>query len=340
MRNPPTKFPSATTAGLAASLALISIPHGDAQARECLSAPKGAVPAGSHWYYRIDHATKRNCWYVRGVDEKSAAPARAATADATPDDDAAATPAPAKDAVPVVAPKPSLKPSRPAASPLQPSVANARAEWQSPPPPAPMRDVTNAAASPSPASQASTSEMSPPAAEPQDAVEPPPSQTAAPQSWPLDRRLSDTAASDSSAATAAATTKLRSAMHSTLTTGAVSAPAEAAAPGSSASTRSSWTTLVGALLAALAFAGLVVGGLVKFSPPKPATRKGGPAPWRNVVPSPAGRVDPDLDLAPPMQSSELPSWIKIARARLAEKERSDELEQLLARAQKQHPAPG
>ena len=35
-----------------------------APADECLSGPKGQTPQGSHWYYRIDHATKRHCWYL------------------------------------------------------------------------------------------------------------------------------------------------------------------------------------------------------------------------------------------------------------------------------------
>jgi hypothetical protein len=30
----------------------------------CLSGPKGPLPAGGHWYYRVDRATKRNCWYI------------------------------------------------------------------------------------------------------------------------------------------------------------------------------------------------------------------------------------------------------------------------------------
>ena len=36
-----------------------------AAADSCLSAPKGATPSGSHWYYRIDRVTKRQCWYLR-----------------------------------------------------------------------------------------------------------------------------------------------------------------------------------------------------------------------------------------------------------------------------------
>jgi hypothetical protein len=39
---------------------------------ECLSSPKGETPQGSHWYYRIDRSSKRQCWYLRDKDEKSA----------------------------------------------------------------------------------------------------------------------------------------------------------------------------------------------------------------------------------------------------------------------------
>ncbi|WP_156795725.1 hypothetical protein [Bradyrhizobium icense] len=42
-----------------------------AAADNCLSAPKGATPAGSHWYYRIDRTTKRKCWYLREENEKA-----------------------------------------------------------------------------------------------------------------------------------------------------------------------------------------------------------------------------------------------------------------------------
>jgi hypothetical protein len=35
-----------------------------AAAEECLSNPGAAGPPGSHWYYRIDRATKRQCWYL------------------------------------------------------------------------------------------------------------------------------------------------------------------------------------------------------------------------------------------------------------------------------------
>jgi hypothetical protein len=41
-------------------------------AETCLPSPKGAVPAGGHWYYRTDHAAKRKCWYVGEAKNKSA----------------------------------------------------------------------------------------------------------------------------------------------------------------------------------------------------------------------------------------------------------------------------
>jgi hypothetical protein len=34
-------------------------------ADECLAAPNAAAPAGSHWFYRLEHPTERKCWYVR-----------------------------------------------------------------------------------------------------------------------------------------------------------------------------------------------------------------------------------------------------------------------------------
>src|ERR671915_203556 len=42
-----------------------------AAADSCLSAPKGATPSGSHWYYRIDRVTKRQCWYLREENDKA-----------------------------------------------------------------------------------------------------------------------------------------------------------------------------------------------------------------------------------------------------------------------------
>jgi hypothetical protein len=38
----------------------------------CLTAPKGDAPPHSHWFYRIEHGTKRHCWYLRGSDQLAA----------------------------------------------------------------------------------------------------------------------------------------------------------------------------------------------------------------------------------------------------------------------------
>src|SRR5258708_29356183 len=87
--------------GALASVTLVVATKGVARAAgTCLSGPKGAAPKGSHWYYRIDHATKRNCWYVRAEGEKPVAAQTSPVSQTSPQ----------------------------AETPLQPSVANARAE--------------------------------------------------------------------------------------------------------------------------------------------------------------------------------------------------------------------
>jgi hypothetical protein len=57
-----------------------------APADNCLSSPKSETPAGSHWYYRVDHATKRNCWYLRreGGSVAQTVPQRSLPAPAPP----------------------------------------------------------------------------------------------------------------------------------------------------------------------------------------------------------------------------------------------------------------
>jgi hypothetical protein len=87
--------------GALASVTLVVTMNGMARAADtCLAGPKGVAPKGSHWYYRIDHATKRNCWYVRAEGEKPAVSQNSSLSQASPQTE----------------------------TPLQPSVANARAE--------------------------------------------------------------------------------------------------------------------------------------------------------------------------------------------------------------------
>jgi hypothetical protein len=87
--------------GALAGITLVVATNGATHATEtCRSGPKGAAPKGSHWYYRIDHATKRNCWYVRAEGGKPAAAQNSPVSQTSPQTE----------------------------TPLQPSVANARAE--------------------------------------------------------------------------------------------------------------------------------------------------------------------------------------------------------------------
>src|SRR5215831_3222857 len=47
-----------------------------AAADDCLAKPGASAPAGSHWYYRINRADHRHCWYLGPVGAKVRAPAR------------------------------------------------------------------------------------------------------------------------------------------------------------------------------------------------------------------------------------------------------------------------
>lgn len=60
------KSVSAAFVIILAGIPLATMTHGEtAPADGCLSAPKAETPPGSHWHYRVDHANKRNCWYLR-----------------------------------------------------------------------------------------------------------------------------------------------------------------------------------------------------------------------------------------------------------------------------------
>jgi hypothetical protein len=52
-----------------------------ASADDCLAEPNSPAPAGSHWYYHLDRATQRKCWYIHAKDQ----PVQPAAAQATSD---------------------------------------------------------------------------------------------------------------------------------------------------------------------------------------------------------------------------------------------------------------
>ena len=71
---------SSKAAGIAVAALLMGIGVGLsidlARAEDtCASAPGAAAPKGQHWYYRIDRATQRKCWYLHAI---MATPSRAA----------------------------------------------------------------------------------------------------------------------------------------------------------------------------------------------------------------------------------------------------------------------
>jgi hypothetical protein len=71
MSNSAAKCVSAVFASILAGASLATLSHtATGAAEDCLSSPKKeGTPVGSHWYYRVDRATKRHCWFLREVGE-------------------------------------------------------------------------------------------------------------------------------------------------------------------------------------------------------------------------------------------------------------------------------
>jgi hypothetical protein len=58
----------ALVATLLVSAVGVGVAANTVRADDCLAAPNSPAPPGSHWYYRLDWATQRKCWYVRAGD--------------------------------------------------------------------------------------------------------------------------------------------------------------------------------------------------------------------------------------------------------------------------------
>jgi hypothetical protein len=72
MSNRTANCTSAIFVGLLTGLVPTAIPSSAARAAEdCLSRPRNHTPIGSHWYYRTDHITKRQCWYLAEERERT-----------------------------------------------------------------------------------------------------------------------------------------------------------------------------------------------------------------------------------------------------------------------------
>src|ERR1700741_4654865 len=144
------KIASSIVAGILAGAPLI-MPRDVAKAAECLTEPGKDGTAGQHWYYRIEHGSKRHCWYLRGQDGKAAQTAPADDSEQAPkaaarntddpphslQDAHAEYPMPQARGYPVTAPVPGQAPlaSTPVAAPPQPDDAqgsSVAARWPSP----------------------------------------------------------------------------------------------------------------------------------------------------------------------------------------------------------------
>ena len=67
-------FISASASAVALATALLAGHQASLAApTDCLAAPNGAAPKGQHWYYHLDHASQRKCWYVRDLGAAAAA---------------------------------------------------------------------------------------------------------------------------------------------------------------------------------------------------------------------------------------------------------------------------
>jgi hypothetical protein len=73
MVNRTAKFAFAILVGVVAGAPIAIIPSRAAKAADdCLTEPGTTVPQGQRWHYRLEHGTKRHCWYLRGEREGSA----------------------------------------------------------------------------------------------------------------------------------------------------------------------------------------------------------------------------------------------------------------------------
>jgi len=248
--------------GIAAGVAVPAITADSAYAAACLAKPNATAPQGSHWFYRVDRATKRNCWYVRAVGPKSAT---SATASAEP-----------------VAPKPAAAPT----AALRPAVANARAEFD----PAPADNLGRTPA---------TSLLSPGTLQSVGPTDPQPGTA---PGWQLASRWSNQADAAAAAAAAdrnAGAAPQQVIATADAPPPALVAEPPAKQPTALAG-RSIWT-LLGALVAALAVAALTVAAVMKFGGARPAVRRvgnGRPDIWGAAEPEPpldAQQVEPPMN---------------------------------------------
>jgi hypothetical protein len=291
MPNRAMKILPAMLGGILAGLSFSAISQAAEPAKDCLTAP-GQPTQGGHWYYRIDRPTKRHCWYVRA--EGPAAAAQLASSSTEP---AAA----------------------PVDAPLEPSVANARAEI-APAAAAPQLNQPNGSSATIAANGANGDAVPGGPQIPND-----PSRT-------LAERWSDHPDANRPAEAAAPNMVAN-----------ITPPPQptSAKPAGDAADYSLWM-LMSALLGALALVGVATAVITNFNRAITITRHDDPERGRSIWDAPHGDepISPE-DSAPVDAGNEAPmSWIRIAREtqearRLAHRvtdRRGEQIEQLLSQA--------
>ncbi|SFH89776.1 hypothetical protein [Bradyrhizobium sp. cf659] len=138
MGNRTAKFISALVGSIIAGAPLAAVsqnaPSASSTANaaaDCLASPKSTAPQGQHWHYRLDRATKRQCWYLRAEGGKAAQSAQA-TAD-TPSADSAATPSVQNARAEYIAPQIGAAPGSPNMIAPAPAATSAPPVMQQPP---------------------------------------------------------------------------------------------------------------------------------------------------------------------------------------------------------------
>lgn len=265
MSNRSAKFVSAIVAGILAGANFSAVAQdapaaadsktADSKAADsCLSGPKGAAPAGSHWYYHIERGTKRHCWYV-GEEKGKTAKAETAKAETSKPETAEAAPAPqdASSSAPVA--ETAASTPAPQGAPMRKSVANARAEL--PAPQANAAQGTTAADTPSTSNAAADNF---PSAATADAGAPP---SAVSSRWPDPSSVSST--SDPRFAAAGPPASARADAQPESEPAPVAAPVALAAADSADRQSSSTQTLLIVMAGALALAGLIGAVMLRLS---------------------------------------------------------------------------
>jgi hypothetical protein len=138
MGNRTAKFISALVGSIIAGAPLAAVSQNAPSASntanaaaDCLASPKSTAPQGQHWHYRLDRATKRQCWYLRAEGSKATQSAQA-TAD-TPDADSAATPSVQNARAEYIAPQIGAAPGSPNMTAPAPAATSAPPVTQQPP---------------------------------------------------------------------------------------------------------------------------------------------------------------------------------------------------------------